>query len=214
LIQIEKITVRNTLASDTKKIEELQKTSFPDLTETSLWKKEHIDNHLRIFPEGQLCVEYDGQVVGSSSSFITQLPSEYHSHTWLDVCGDFSFKNHNPNGDTLYGADMSVHPKFQKLGIATKMIELRKQLVIRLNLRRILSGSRINGYANYSDVLSPSEYVKKVEYGNIVDPVLSFHLKNELKFIKILPNYLNDKSSNNYGVLVEWKHPKFLKNPA
>jgi len=212
LIQIEKLTIRNTLYTDTRKIEDLQKTSFPDLAETSLWSKSHLDNHLQIFPKGQFCVEYDGQVIGSSSSFVTQLSSEYENHTWLEVCGNFSFKNHNPKGDTLYGADMSIHPKFQKLGIATKMIDLRKQLVIRLNLRRILSGSRINGYANFSNELSPSEYVKNVESGKIIDPVLTFHLKNELKFIKILPNYLNDKNSNNYGVLVEWINLNFVKN--
>ena len=40
--------------------------------------------------------------------------------------------------------------------------------------------------------------------GEFKDPVLSFELENGFKFIKILPNYLDDVRSLNYAGFIEW----------
>jgi GNAT superfamily N-acetyltransferase len=44
------------------------------------------------------------------------------------------FLNHDIHGDTLYGADISTHPKFRRQGIASMLYNARKDLAIRLNL--------------------------------------------------------------------------------
>ena len=119
------------------------------------------------------------------------------------------FTNHNPNGDSLYGADISVHPKFRCKGIATMLYNVRKDLAIRLNLRRIIAGGRLYDYYKYANIMSAQEYAKKVVNGELKDPVLSFQLKNGFKFIKVLPNYLYDKRSLNYGSFIEWLNPEY-----
>ena len=48
--------------------------------------------------------------------------------------------------------------------------------------------------------MSPYECAVKVEKG-LKDPVLSFELDNGFRFIKILPNYLDDVRSLNYASL-------------
>jgi ribosomal protein S18 acetylase RimI-like enzyme len=204
------VQIRSIKNEDIPKIIELQIESFPYLYAIGVvWKPEHLKAHIKVFPEGQLCAEYKDKIVGSCSSLIINLEPEYKEHTWFDACGDSFFKNHDKKGDTLYAADVSTHPKYRRLGIATKLYDARKQLAIKLNLRRIIAGGRLFDYCEYAKKMSPLEYVQKVIKKEIKDPVVSFQLRNGFKFIKILPNYLKDPRSLDYATLIEWKNPQY-----
>jgi GNAT superfamily N-acetyltransferase len=206
------IVIKNVTFQDIAKIIELQKESFPSmLEEGSVWGEKHLQSHVEIFPEGQFCVEFKNKIIGSSSSLIVRLPSEYEVHTFSQVSGNSLFTTHDPNGDSLYGADISIHPDFRRLGIATLLYEARKDLAIKFNLRRIIAGGRLINYCNYADKLSAEEYVQKVISEQISDPVLTFQLRNEFKFIKILPNYIKDSRSLNYATFIEWINPYYKK---
>jgi hypothetical protein len=111
------------------------------------------------------------------------------------------FTNHNPNGDSLYGADISTHTKHRHEGIGGMLYDARKELATKLNLRRMVAGGRLFNYSEYADSMSPYEYARKVVKGELKDPVLSFELDNGFRFIKILPNYLDDVRSLNYASL-------------
>jgi len=197
---------------DILQIEELQKLSFPVMAaEGVYWKPYQLEAHLKIFPEGQFVAEYHGKIVGSCSSLIITLVPEYKEHSWIEVCGDSFFKNHDPKGDTLYGADVSSHPEHRRLGVASKLYDARKNLARKLNLRRIIAGGRISRYGEYVKELTPLEYVKNVKRHEIKEPVLSFQLRNGFKFIKILPNYMKDPKSLNYATFIEWKNPDYVE---
>lgn len=206
-----KVIIRNVREDDVLQIEELQKVAFPYMAADGIyWKADQILEHIKVFPEGQFCAEYDGKIVGSCSSLIITLSPEYKEHTWREVCGDSHFKNHESKGDTLYAADVSSHPDYRRLGIATKLYDARKELAIRLNLRRIIAGGRIFNYIQYKDKYTPEQYVQKVIKREINEPVLMFQLRNGFKFIKILPNYLRDERSLNYATFIEWKNPHYV----
>ena len=207
------VIIRNITVDDIPKIIELQKESFPFMYEEGMvWKEKHLENHIRIFPEGQFVAESNGKIVGSASSLIVNLVPEYREHTWTEVCGTGQFNNHNPKGDTLYGADVSTHPDQRSLGIGTKIYDARKKLAIKLNLRRIIAGGRLFNYCEYADKLSVEEYVKKVINEEIREPVLYFQLKNGFNFIKTLPNYIKDSRSLDYATFIEWKNPEYRKH--
>jgi len=206
------VIIKNMTFDDIPKIIELQKESFPVMYEEGMvWKEKHLENHIRIFPEGQFIAEYETKVIGSASSLIVNLVPEYKEHTWMEICGTPEFNNHNPKGDTLYGADVSTHPDYRSLGIGTKIYDARKKLAIKLNLRRIIAGGRLFNYCEYADKLSVDEYVKKVLNEEIREPVLYFQLKNGFNFIKTLPNYIKDSRSLNYATFIEWKNPEYKK---
>lgn len=205
------IIIRNMQYDDIPQIVELQKITFSDLDSESIWKQHHLEAHLKIFRQGQFCAEHNEKIVGTCSSFITKIVPQYKAHTWLEACGDFLFKNHNPGGDTLYDADISIHPDFRRHRIATRLNDVRKKLVIKLNLRRMVIGGRLSNYYKYPKKLSALEYSKKVVEGTFSDPVLSFHLNNGFTFIKVLPNYLPDPHSMNFGTFMEWKNPRYEK---
>jgi len=117
---------------DIPKVVELQKIAFPAMAaEGVYWRPNQLKAHLQVFPQGQFVAEYHGKIVGSCSSLIVKLKSEYEEHTWMGVCGDSFFKNHDPGGDSLYGADVSSHPEHRRLGVATKLYNARKELAIK-----------------------------------------------------------------------------------
>jgi hypothetical protein len=120
------------------------------------------------------------------------------------------FTNHNSNGDSLYGADISTHPKHRHEGMGGMLYEARKELATMLNLRRMIAGGRLFNYSEYADRMSPFEYANKVIAGELKDPVLSFELGNGFRFIKILPNYLDDVRSLNYASFIEWLNPTYM----
>src|SRR5919112_6328207 len=205
------VTVRNTTKDDISDIVTLQKDSFPLLAKSgNIWHEEELLSHLNVFPEGQfVAVEPDGTVVGSASTLIVALESEYADHTWKEITADGMFTNHNPNGDSLYGADISTHPKYRHEGIGSMLYDARKQLTIKLNLRRMIAGGRLYNYCEYANQLSAAEYASKVIEGTSHDPVLSFELANGFRFIKILSNYLDDVRSLNYASFIEWLNPNY-----
>ena len=204
------VTIRNIRINDIDKILQLQQVSFPDMAAYGMvWPASYLERHIHIFPEGQLCAEINGEIVASASSLIVCLKSKYSDHTWHEVTGYGLFTTHDLRGDTLYGADISTHPKLQRKGIGTMLYNVRKNLVIRMNLRRIVIGGRLINYYKYANKLSAIEYSRKVIEGEIEDPVLSFQLKNGFKFIKVLPNYIYDRRSMNYSNFLEWLNPQY-----
>jgi len=203
--------VRNTTIDDIPKIVELQKQSFPYLAKYgNVWKTEELESHLKIFPEGQfVTVEPDGTIVGSASTLIVSLDPNYKEHNWNEITANGMFINHSYNGDSLYGADISTHPKYRHEGLGSMLYNARKELVIKLNLRRMIAGGRLFNFCEYAEKMSPLQYAEKVINGELRDPVLSFELDNKFKFIKILPNYMDDMRSMNYASFIEWLNPNF-----
>ncbi|WP_408009459.1 GNAT family N-acetyltransferase [Pseudalkalibacillus sp. A8] len=199
-----KIILRNIEEKDIDQILKLQKVCFPNMEP---WKKEHLESHLNIFPEGQFCVEYDGKVVGTCSSLIVNFDEYDEKHTWDEITDEGYITNHDPEGYNLYGIEVMVHPEFRRMKIGRRLYEARKELTERLNLKSIIIGGRIPYYHKYADKMSPREYVKEVVNHNIFDPVLTFQLMNGFTLMRVNPSYLpDDKASNAHATLMEWNN--------
>ena len=206
------IMVRIISEKDIPGIIRLQLESFPHMAKDgTVWKEQHLKSHIKIFPQGQFVAEFEGVIVGSSSSLIVRLEPEYAGHTYSQITGAGMFTTHDPKGDSLYGADVSTHPEMRRLGIATALYEERRQLAVRLNLRRIIAGGRLFDYCEHHKKMSAEEFAKKVVAGELSDPVLSFQLKNGFQFIRILPDYMKDRRSLNYAAFIEWKNPEYQR---
>jgi GNAT superfamily N-acetyltransferase len=211
LIEPNNVVVRIVNLADISDIIELQKKAFPLMAKDGvIWSEHHLESHIKIFPEGQLCAEINGKLVASSSSLVTSLTSEYQEHTWKYATDNGMFTNHTLEGDSLYGADIATNPDSRGLGIATMLYDARKDLAVKLNLRRIIAGGRLFNYCEYAEKMSAQMYAEKVVSGEIQDLVLSFQLKNGFKFIKVLPNYMRDARSLNNASFIEWTNPRHV----
>lgn len=205
------IIIRKTLLEDIPKIINLQKESFPYLAKYgNIWHESELQNHLRIFPEGQCVADLNGQIIGSATTLIVMLEPEYKDHSWKEITSDGMITNHDPRGDSLYGADISTHPKYRHEHIGKNLYDFRKEIVKKLNLRRMIGGGRLFNYCEHATNITALEYAQRVIKGELRDPVLSFELENGFRFIKILPNYLDDVRSLNYASFIEWLNPNYL----
>ena len=202
-------TLRLAEVADIDGLIQLNKRCFPGPQEESVvWNRAQLRNHLRVFPDGQLVVDIDGQVVGAVASLVVSLGTDpYRAHTYSGITDGGYFHNHDPEGDTLYGADAYVDPEMRNQGIGHELYAARRAVCKRLNLRRILSGGRIHGFVDHAG-LTPEQYARKVELGEIGDPVLSFQLKEGFVVRGVLRNYIRDPRSKNTAILVEWLNPE------
>ncbi|MFD1773527.1 bifunctional GNAT family N-acetyltransferase/carbon-nitrogen hydrolase family protein [Paenibacillus rhizophilus] len=202
-----KIIIRRIERKDFDDIIELQKVCFPSMKP---WKKSQLESHIRIFPEGQLCVEYDSRIIGSCSSLLVNFNDYLEQHTYDEITDNGYIKNHNPNGENLYGMEVMVHPDFRRMKIGRRLYEARKRLAEELNLKSIIVGGRIPVYHKYSDKLSPREYAEEVLQKNIYDPVLTFQMMNGFTLKRIITDYLpDDKESMTYAALLEWNNIEY-----
>jgi predicted amidohydrolase/ribosomal protein S18 acetylase RimI-like enzyme len=203
-----KIIIRQAEDKDIDAIVVLTKTCFPNMEP---WTREHLESHIKIFPEGQLCVDYDGQIIGSSSSLIVDFNEYEDRHTFDEITDDGYITNHDPERKHLYGISIMVHPDFRRLHIGSRIYEARKEICQRFNLKSFLVGGRIPHYHKYADQMSATEYVQQVIQQKIYDPVLSFQLLNDFKLKWVNPHYLSDdKASLSYAVLLEWSNVDYL----
>lgn len=202
------VIVRQYTMDDFEGLIELQRESFPPPFPPELWwKKEQIAAHLETFPLGAMVAESDGSMAGSATALIIKYDGK--PHTWEEASDNGYIRgSHQPKGDSLYGIDICVSPRFRGKGVAKALYDARKELVIRLGLKRFLAGARIPGYCNYASRMKAEDYVNMVVRGEVRDPVLTFMLKQGLYPVQIIEGYLEDAESCNTGVLAEWPNPQ------
>ena len=147
VLDSDSVLVRPTTLDDIPEIVKLQEESFADLAKMgNIWHPDELRSHLDIFPEGQLVAELEKKIVGSATSLIVQLNPIYEDHTWKSITGDGMLTTHFPAGDTLYGADISTHPRVRHRGIGHKLYQGRKDIAMRMNLKRMIGGGRLYNY--------------------------------------------------------------------
>lgn len=205
------VSIREARLQDLPTLVELNKLCFPAMAEENVvWNIPQLSNHLRLFPQGQLVAEADGQILGAISSLIVDLgANSYREHTYAGITDGGYFHNHNPEGDSLYGADVYVHPDARGKGIGHLLYQARRDLCQRLNLRRIIAGGRIHNYHQHRDTLTPENYVTEVENDRMKDLVLSFQLREGFVVRGLLKNYIQDPLSENYATFLEWINPDY-----
>lgn len=205
------VQVRVANRDDIPALVDLNHISYPTLAEDNVtWAAYHLASHQRIFPQGQLLAECDGKIVGGAASLIVNMGSDpLRPHTWAGVTDSGYFTNHDPQGDTLYGADVFVHPDYRRCGVGAALYAARRDLCKRLNLRRILTGGRMVGYHEHADDLAAMEYAQRVANQQISDNVLSFQLRQGFVLRGVMPNFLRDPLSKNYATLLEWLNPEY-----
>ncbi len=202
-------TLRRVGLADLDELIALNKLCFPTQAEEPIvWNRLQLQNHLRLFPEGQILVEIDGRIAGAVSSLVVDMGTHPHRpHTYAGITDGGFFHNHDPRADTLYGADVYVHPGLRGGGVAHALYEARRALCRSLGLRRILAGGRLDGYAAHASRLTPEEYVAAVVAGELHDAVLGFQLREGFVVRGVLRNYILDPASCDCASLIEWLDP-------
>jgi len=200
------IIIANTRAEHIAALVEHQRICFPTLDPEAWLKAEHFRTHLRLFPEGQH-VALDGKrVIGQSSTFRARSDQALVPHTFHEIIDHGFFTKHDPQGEWLYGADMSVHPDYRGRGIATRLYNARKELIQRLGMRGMVAGGQMPGYQHYRARMSVEEYAAQVARGELTDPTLTPQLRNGFVVRGILHDYLHDAELGDEATLIVWEN--------
>ena len=199
-----------------EQLADLQKIIFPTLTDDELFSAANYKKHMEIFPDGQYMAvvrhsKHGPIVVGACSAIRRPFDFDHIQHTFAHITDNGWLTTHDPNGDWLYGIDMSVHPKFRRRGIARRLYQVRMNLTRRLNLRGEIAGGMLPGYDRHRKKHTIETYVNQVAAGKLTDPTLTVQLKQGFKVRGILYDHITDPRSDNCAALIVRENPDYVE---
>jgi GNAT superfamily N-acetyltransferase len=195
--------------SDNESIIEICKRVYP--TE-SPYTHEELEDHRRVFPQGQfVAIECTRNTVAGVHFTLRLRFMDFHvDDSWDVLTAGGTFLDHDPNGMTLYGADIMVHPDHQHHGIAHALTDQARFLVQAERLWRMVGASRLPGYGIHSSDMNIEQYVDAVVSGKLFDPVLSLHIKDGWSVVRPIHGYLqHDEESTGWAEVIQWVNPAF-----
>jgi predicted amidohydrolase/ribosomal protein S18 acetylase RimI-like enzyme len=204
LKEFETLRLRNLTLADFDALVALQLRSFPGMQP---WARAQIESQLARFPEGQMVIEIEGRIVATSSSLIVDSTTHSDWHDWKKSTDNGYIRNHDPNGDMLYGIEIMVDPEYRGMKLARRLYDARKDLARARNLLGIMIGGRIPGYGTHADQMSARDYVERVIAKVLFDPVLTSQLSNGFVLKGLIPDYFPaDAESRGYATFLEWSN--------
>lgn len=197
-----KVRIRQLTLDDYDALIAMQQRCFPGMLP---WARDQIASQLERFPDGQLCIEIDGELAASSCCLILEYEPNMAWHDWKKIADNGYIRNHKPNGTVLYGIEIMVDPEYRGMKLSRRLYDARKELCRTHNLSRMIIGGRIPGYGKHADSMSAREYVEKVIDKSFYDPVLTAQLSNGFALQGLIPNYFpTDSASRGYATFLEW----------
>lgn len=203
-----RLVLRTLVREDYDALVALQLRCFPTMVP---WTRAEFYSHLDHFAEGQFGLEIDGELIASSASLIVSYDDYVNWHDWDAISDKGTIRNHDPEGDTLYGIEIQVDPTYRGMRLARRLYDARKELCRERNLARIVLGGRIPGFAAHAAELSAREYVEAVLASRLYDPVLTAQLANGFVVTELIADYLpSDEDSAGYATHMEWVNLDFV----
>jgi GNAT superfamily N-acetyltransferase len=214
-----RVVIVPTEAKYAKALAHIQPLIFPTLLPEELFTEAHYLRHLEVFPQGQftaLARHHDKWVVvGSTVTFRVKWSFFDVPHTFEEAIDGGWLSHHDPEGEWLYGGDMSVHPDFRGLSISRRLYDARQALVKRLNLKGEVAGGMLPGYHRYRDDMSLETYTEKVMHGELNDPTLTPQVRAGFRVKRILYDHITDPRSDNSAALIvrpnKHYHPSYIR---
>jgi len=205
-----KIVVRQARMSDVVDIAALSRRVYAP---EPGYSQRAIRSQIINFPEGQFVAEYEGEMVGHCATFIIAGEVALNPHSWAEITGDGLASRHDPEGDYLYGMEVSVDPSYRRLRIGRRLYAMREKLCQELRLKGVVFGGRMPGYARRQRTYpNPDDYVQAVADRKIRDTAIRFHLSNDFEPIGVLKNYdPDDKESLGYATHMVWLNPYYVE---
>jgi GNAT superfamily N-acetyltransferase len=199
--------IRLVQPSDHDAIIEICKLVYP--SETPYTREELVD-HGRVYPQGQF-VAIDStrnEVAGVHFTLRLRMIDYHLDDAWDVLTAGGSFLDHNPEGPTLYGADIMVHPTHQHHGLAHALTDQARFLVQQEGLWRLVGASRLPGFSKHAATMDVETYVNAVVEGKMSDPVLSVHLRDGWTAVRPIHGYLqHDEDSAGWACVMQWVNP-------
>ncbi|OGY21721.1 MAG: hypothetical protein A2126_01470 [Candidatus Woykebacteria bacterium GWB1_45_5] len=216
----EKVRIRQATLDDIPQMVEVDQRAWWDEV---AFTAEHFESQIRTYPQGVLVAEaaINGRkrLVGTICGLRISSALANSLHNWSEATGNGYFTTHIPNGNVMFGANLSVLPEFGRKGIGDKLFGHAAAVIVRQNVPYLIFGGRLPDLAEYNRkrIAEDLSKVTGEEYaalrdgqGRILDDELRFYLRQPfMEMIRVLPEYFPDPESENYGVLLKWHNPLY-----
>lgn len=193
--------IRTASPEDAVQMEFVQAQCYPTLHESEILNRNHFLSHIKIFPEGQIVIEKEGQIVASASTFRCNFPE--HDSTFLEETDNLWItKVYISEGDWMYGIDMGVLPEYRRLGLSKEMYKARHEVCKTLGLKgQIIAGMTI-GYGKMKDKMTIQEYCEALRKNEFTDPTITPQRNAGFRWIRPMYNYINDPEAGFASILM------------
>ena len=198
------VRVRPTRLEDCAAIRALQRFAEPSVAPFTV---KQLESQRHAFPEGQAVATSDGEVIGAASTLVLTWHEYALEQTWSTVTGDGFFSTHELAGRTLYSAQVVVDAS-RGSGAARALHHWQRRLCRKLNLRRLVAASPLPGYREMKEKMTPETYAKRVIWGDIAEPDLTFILSQGYQYCGVIRDYRpEDQDSCGHAALAVWLNP-------
>lgn len=182
---------------------ELQPLAFPyPFDPDLLWKPNQLEKHLEKFPDGQFVAEDSGLIVGSCSNSRISVHCWNEGCQWEDIVGGHDLSTFDPEGEIMFGMDISVHPNYQRRGIGRGFYCAREEACALLGIKKFVTLSRMPDFRE-SQVSDPQVYVAEVKAKVRKDRTLSPIFSYGMTLVSVVENAMDDSESRNFGCKFE-----------
>ncbi len=204
-----KLVIRLATVDDIDQMLEVEQASWEEGTPQANAKQ--FISRIKTFPEGQLVGCLGERIVGVINSMrVKGYDLDNPIPTWEQVtAGGYIEGMHSDEGDVLYGVNMSVAPDSPR-GVGTQLLLNQGMITVRRGLRFMVTGGRMPDYHKYKDAYpSAEDYVKaRDEKNRLLDSQIRMYTNIKgVKLGALLPGYMADPASCDYGVLIIWFNP-------
>lgn len=188
----------------------LNREVWGDITDSRyLWTKKMVQSHFRICPDIIYCAFENGVLVATLTNMITTDDDIRKNKTWLEKTDNGFLTKHRPDGDIGFGVDLSVSKKASRKVSDRIVLAALLIAVCGKGVKAVYLGARIPSYHNHHQMSAEEYVIGKRKSGKPFDPELYFYLKNGFEIVEIIPDYMVDPESLNYGVLIKWTNPLY-----
>ena len=191
----EAVKVRLAKPEDAAGMAAVAREAYSEWPVSFLANERNYSMQIAAYPAGQFVAVAGEQIVGYATSLIVSLDDASPWFNHAEMTGYGSFSTHSPSGDTLYGSDIAVHPEWQGKGISKLLYQARRSLMKRFNLKQMVAGGRLPGFAAYKGQMTAQQYVDKVVAGELRDRALNAHLRAGYEVKGVHFGYLDDQQS-------------------
>ena len=186
----------------------IDKEVWQDITNSQyFWTKEMLKSHFQICPQILYCAFENGKMVATLINLFTTEADLKENKSWLEKTGNGFLTTHRPDGDIGFGVDLSVLREASRK-VSDKIVLTAIFIsVLGERLKSVYLGARIPSYHKHKHLKVEDYVFGKRKSGKPLDPELYFYQKLGFEIVEIIPEYMEDPESLNYGVLIRWNNP-------
>ena len=190
---------------------ELELASYPTADPIDLYDAQRLLLLANDFAEGCFAAFDGDDLVAMGLGVRTPFDLEDPQHRLTEIVPrDHNGSGHVTDGDWYYGTGISTRPEYRRRGIGGELYHLRKGVCRDLNLRGIVAGGVIPGYADHKHEMTADEYIAEVRAGRLYDRTLSFQVENGFEAVCALANYITDPAVDSWAALIVWHNPDYV----